>query len=80
MKDLGMFTIPLHELAGRLTDYQHAVCAYGTRDGDHRICDCKYGGAPISNKRLGSEQTGCPELRMAARIIRRLAEEEENGE
>ena len=49
-----------------LCDEQAARCAYGTRDGDGRICDCKYGTLMSS----GSEATGCAELRTAIRVLR----------
>lgn len=78
-RDLGMFTVSLGELADWLTEEQSRVCAYGTRDGDTQRCDCKYGGHRGLKPWTGdSEQTGCPELRMAARLVRKIAEEEAN--
>jgi hypothetical protein len=46
------------------------VCAYnmGLRNEDVR-CDCKYGIDLTTKRTMGSEQTGCPELR---ELINRL--------
>lgn len=41
-----------------LTDEQEERCAYGTREGDGRTCDCEF------------EMTGCPELRSAIWVLR----------
>jgi hypothetical protein len=50
------------ELIERLRDEQSARCLYGTREGDGRTCDCKFG-APTFG--VGGEMSGCPELRTA---------------
>lgn len=47
-----------------LRDAQHARCAYGTREGDGRTCDCKFDLTRYGVRRT-SETTGCPELRTA---------------
>lgn len=65
-------TMNTADLIEALTDKQAGVCAYGTREGDGRTCDCKY--AMPGQPRRG-EQTGCPELRSAIRMLRRLVEE-----
>lgn len=72
---IGIFTRPLDELAEFLTNMQASVCDYGTRDGDGRTCDCKFGYTPRSKflpSKGGFEQNGCPELRQAARMIKAL--------
>lgn len=55
------------DLIERLCDEQANRCAYGTRDGDGRTCDCKYA-MPL--RPPTSETTGCPELRGAIRVLR----------
>lgn len=45
-----------------LRDAQQARCAYGTREGDGRTCDCKFGAPTFGYK---GEMTGCPEIRQA---------------
>jgi acyl-CoA reductase-like NAD-dependent aldehyde dehydrogenase len=64
----------LREAEELLTDLQENSCVYGTRDGDGKPCDCKYGGL-----RPSSEVTGCAEYRQAARLVRGLAKAEEAG-
>lgn len=54
------------DLIERLRDEQNQRCCYGTRDGDGRTCDCKFG-APTFGVR--GEMTGCPELRTAIRLL-----------
>ncbi|WP_157368065.1 hypothetical protein [Alloactinosynnema sp. L-07] len=58
-------TTSLRDLAAALEAVRRAVCAYG---GDGR-CDCKYGANPSTELRVGTERTGCPELR---ELIHRL--------
>lgn len=53
------------DLIEQLKDEQNKLCAYGTREGDGRTCDCKFG-ATIA---LGGEVTGCPELRTAIWVL-----------
>jgi hypothetical protein len=57
-------------LAEALELVRRRVCAYnmGIHDGDVR-CDCKYGASIKEKTSMGSERTGCPELR---EIINRL--------
>lgn len=62
-----MFKLDKPALIEWLKDRQHEVCAYGTRDGDGRPCDCKYGGP--AGERYHSEQNGCPEFRSAIRYL-----------
>jgi hypothetical protein len=54
-------------LLGWLADEQAARCTYGTREGDGRTCDCKFG-VPVFG--FGGERTGCPELRAAIWTLR----------
>lgn len=59
-------------LIDALEEARKAVCAYGPLA---RTCDCKYGLVPDNGydwqpAMLGSEQTGCPELRDLIRAIR----------
>lgn len=61
-------TDEMDALIEALKDEQAARCAYGTREGDGRTCDCKYG-APTFG--LRGEMTGCPELRAAVWTIAR---------
>lgn len=49
-----------------LRDEQSRRCAYGSRDGDGRTCDCKYA-SPL--RPWASEATGCPELRAAIAVL-----------
>lgn len=66
-------------LIAALEAARRSVCAYGP---EARTCDCKYGmfppaaDAPFQGpKFLGSEETGCPELRDLIRTLEREAEE-----
>lgn len=52
------------ELIEAMKDEQERRCAYGTREGDGRTCDCKFG-IPGSTKYGQGEITGCAELRRA---------------
>lgn len=67
------------ELAAALEVVRRKICAYnmGTRDKDVR-CDCKYGATPEEARYIGSENTGCPELREV--IYRLLHAPESFGE
>lgn len=58
------------ELAEALELVRRRACAYNMdiMNGD-TPCDCKYGGSVKEKRSLGSERTGCPELR---EIINRL--------
>lgn len=51
-----------------LVHEQHVRCAYGTREGDGRSCDCKFGLGQLNSLSQG-EHNGCPELRMAIRAM-----------
>ena len=58
---------------------QHELCGYATTDGDGKTCDCKYDPNldMFAGRRLfgrGSEINGCPEMRAAVRIVRKLIE------
>lgn len=53
-------------LAHALEAVRRRVCAYGP---DAQRCDCKYGLTTEQKDRLGSERTGCPELRSAVRLL-----------
>jgi hypothetical protein len=53
-----------------LRDEQERRCAYATRDGDGRTCDCKYGAVDLGAR---GERTGCPELRAAIRLLEETA-------
>jgi hypothetical protein len=52
------------ELVEALKDAQAERCAYGTREGDGRTCDCKFGIPGVTVYGRG-EATGCAELRTA---------------
>lgn len=58
------------ELIEALKDEQNARCAYGTREGDGRTCDCKFGIGLIGYVPRG-EATGCAELRQAIWVLTR---------
>lgn len=66
----GMAETDAVRLAEALEVVRRRICAYnlGFNNADVR-CDCKYGVSVEDDARLGSEQTGCPELR---EIINRL--------
>lgn len=55
-----------------LKDKQHELCAYGTREGDGKTCDCKFSNFP--GELLSGEKTGCAEVRQ---LIWTLTEIEE---
>lgn len=61
----------MDDLIEALKDKQHQVCAYGTREGDGRRCDCKYG-AHFKPIVFRGEFTGCAELRAAIRVLEAL--------
>lgn len=63
--------VSMNELIEKLKDEQHKVCAYGTREGDDKRCDCKYNPYPHAVEFRG-EITGCPELRSAIRVLQAL--------
>lgn len=60
------------ELLSLLYDEQERRCAYGTREGDGRSCDCKFMNPLFPNN---PEATGCPEMRAAIWVL----ETSENG-
>lgn len=65
----------IDELIEDLNDRQNEACAYGTREGDGRTCDCKYvlivpGANPSAL--FHGENTGCCELRQAIRVLELL--------
>lgn len=67
-----MFGVEQERLAAGLKRMNAGVCGYtrpGALEAAHR-CDCKYGIA--EEARPNSEQTGCPELRMAALLVAAL--------
>lgn len=53
-------------LLANLRAFQAEACCYGTKEGDGRMCDCKFS-SPMYAK--SSEQTGCPEARMLIRML-----------
>ncbi len=59
------------ELIATLTHEQHTRCAYLTREGDGRSCDCKFGLGSLVQSARG-EMTGCPELRAAVRTLKAI--------
>lgn len=56
------------ETIEELKDLQNSFCAYGTREGDGKTCDCKYNPA-LDMMPFRGEVTGCPELRSAIRML-----------
>ena len=70
----GMNKTELVKLAEALELARRRVCAYNPPpyDSDRR-CDCKYGASVKENQSMGSEQTGCPELRETInRLLHRI--------
>ena len=61
----------IDKLIADLTHEQHARCAYLTREGDGRACDCKYGLGTLIQEPRG-EMTGCPELRTAIKTLKAI--------
>lgn len=59
------------DLLGALRVFQAEVCAYGTREGDGRRCDCKFLG--MIGTKPGSEQTGCAEARTLIAMLAAIA-------
>lgn len=67
---------PWERLIEQMKDNQNRVCAYGTREGDGKMCDCKYVPrmfltGPIE---LRGESTGCCELRRAIQVLEHMRE------
>lgn len=59
-----MFGVTDDELIANLERMRSRACVYGSDlDGPRERCDCKYGGSGTG------EQTGCPELRQAIKIL-----------
>ena len=68
----GLNTDPIEDLTYALELVRRRICAYnmGIRQGDVS-CDCKYG-INENDRSMGSEATGCPELReLINRLIHR---------
>lgn len=55
-------------VADSLEVLRRRVCAYTSPVNAPSFCDCKYGLS--DDTRNGGEQTGCPELRDAIRLLR----------
>ncbi len=53
-------------LAHALEAVRRRTCVYGP---DAVTCDCKYGLTTAAAERLGSERSGCPELRSTIRLL-----------
>ena len=70
---------PWERLIEQMKDNQHRVCAYGTREGDGKMCDCKYTPRMFLSEDvvLRGETTGCCELRAAIQILEVLRKNEE---
>lgn len=70
LSDIG----DLDELIEELTDRQNGACAYGTREGDGKTCDCKYTARLFlgGDVNLGGERTGCCELRAAVQVLKAM--------
>lgn len=60
------------DLVEMLKDKQHELCAYGTREGDGKTCDCKF--AQFPGDLLSGEKTGCAEMRKAIWTLEEIAE------
>lgn len=74
-----MFAVNKDRLAKTLHDMQRNVCAYdGGKDRAPDFCDCKYGWEGNKFYDYQTEQTGCPELRLAELLISTMTEEEYN--
>ena len=58
------FTVPQDELVANLLQMKKRICCYMGP-----TCDCKFGGTGIG------EQTGCPEVSVAAKIIGAMSPE-----
>lgn len=69
---------PWERLIEQMKDNQHRVCAYGTREGDGKTCDCKYTPRMFLSEDvvLRGETTGCCELRAAIQILEVLRKNE----
>lgn len=66
-----MFVIDKHSLVRTLGKIREKICTYLPTV----PCDCKYTGEPNLGRGSG-EGTGCCEVRLAARIINSMTEEE----
>lgn len=63
----------MSDLLSMLREEQYKRCAYMTREGDGKRCDCKYSTADwLPSLKLTSEMTGCPELRQAIQVLVRI--------
>lgn len=62
------FAHDLNAVADSLEVLRRRVCAYTSPVNAPSFCDCKYGLS--DDTRNVSEQTGCPELRDAIRLLR----------
>lgn len=75
---------PMSRLIEQMKDEQNKLCAYGTREGDGRTCDCKYTRRMFLSEpfNLRGEITGCCEMRAAIQVLVRAQElkEEKAGE
>ena len=62
---------PMTRLIEQLKDEQQKLCAYGTREGDGKTCDCKYTRRMFLSEpfNLRGEITGCCEVRAAIQIL-----------
>lgn len=68
MESVPTIMAPISDLIAQLLARQQYLCAYSTREGDGRTCDCKYNPLPGIIPSRG-EMTGCPELRQAIRAL-----------
>ena len=62
-----MFIRSKQEIIEGLENLRKAICGYGP---NAPTCDCKYGGSRIAH----SEQTGCPEVRVAIGVLTQLSD------
>lgn len=72
---------PFDRLIEQLKDEQHKRCAYGSREGDGRTCDCKYMPPMFMSDHfvLRGEVTGCCELRSAIWTLQLLQKKEKEN-
>lgn len=69
-----MFYVTREEIIQAIILLGDQRCVYGGQDWLNRFCDCKYGGP--DSKGYGSEESGCPELRVVEAILSNITDEE----
>jgi hypothetical protein len=59
----------IKEIVEGLKTIQHLLCAYGTKEGDGRVCDCKFVTPEWAEMYGKGEHNGCCEIRTAIWFI-----------